>query len=102
MTTTIINPADLQKLLEEGSLTITNGPGKWDLISSFANASVLSFSVEISVTKHKEKVDVLISSIEREDGSGESWNLKVNIQGLYYKMYFSSKTRSGVLSLMKT
>ncbi len=100
MTITTMNHEVATKLLKEGSVTIINGPGKWDLITSFANACVLSFSAEAS-TKHKEKIDLIISSIEMEDGSRESWNLKVNINGLAYIMYFSSKTRSGVLSLMK-
>ena len=48
-------------------------------------------------------IQVQINSVQRDDGSGESWNLQGNMQidgaFLPYSMYYSSRRRLGQLTL---
>ncbi len=58
---------------------ILNGPSKWDLMLSLfdsreVNLRVVSFTVESGDKKFQ--LDVTVSEVVREDGSGESWLLQ--------------------------
>ncbi|MBI3573158.1 MAG: hypothetical protein HY092_03090 [Candidatus Kerfeldbacteria bacterium] len=55
---------------------IINGPSKWDLMLSLFDSKTgheheVQFQLEVGVTMH-----VFLSSVEREDGSAESWNFQ--------------------------
>ena len=85
-------------------LVIENGPGKFDLAASLFTGTGRRHPnvVEFSLQGIPEPFAVAITSIEQEDGSGESWNFK----GIAYqhfkpgdsvKGYFSSLTRKGTV-----
>lgn len=58
--------------------SILGGPSKFDLMLSLFDGRtpdfrIISFTVE---TEKKFKLDVTVSEVAREDGSGESWLLR--------------------------
>ena len=57
---------------------ITNGPSKWDLsVALFDRKLVNGRKVRFAVATTPEvQVEVLVSSVQAEDGSGESWNIE--------------------------
>jgi hypothetical protein len=85
--------------------SITNGPSADKLFTELRlpaqRSKPLPFDVEIagdanSVTR-KRTLELWLTSIEAEDGSGESWNLGGTINGKRVWMYFSTKSRKGTL-----
>jgi hypothetical protein len=74
---------------------ITNGPDKWDLISSFANREFVDFEIPESQSVHG-----LISSIEHENGSGSSFNIEfqINGMGIMRKVNYNTKSKKGSMS----
>lgn len=54
------------------SLIIT-GPSKFDLAFALFKGETVQFTVAID---GETKFDVVISSVQREDGSNESWNIE--------------------------
>ena len=92
---------------------ITNGPCKLDLMLALFDANNTRPRPVVFVVAGEGQlcpgpVEVQISSVEREDGSGESFNLKgrwdfrslsglsisYNVEG-----YYSTKTRTGTVTL---
>lgn len=79
---------------------ITNGPSKLDLMLSLVDGDSAHRRPVLFHVK-KEEFWVSIDSLEREDGSGESWNFTG--RGRRYgsmvegpiRGYFSSRNRSG-------
>jgi hypothetical protein len=70
---------------------ITGGPDKWDLISSFADRMAVVFKTET------REITGLISSIEHEDGSRQSFNIEfqTGCNGVDKQVYYHTKTRKG-------
>ncbi len=87
---------------------IKNGPPRFSIMLALFNNNAedgLRY-VEFVISKNDETpttIKVLISSLEREDGSGDSWNFGGTTDDLFGKKrlkifgYFSSKNRTGVL-----
>ncbi len=93
---------------------ITNGPSKWDLMLSLLdgdskNRREVVFVVHEGIG-HTEGMHVRIDTLEREDGSGESWNFKGRIPYILRDFiastekkiegHFSTRTRKGHLRLL--
>ncbi|MDO8529961.1 MAG: hypothetical protein Q7S10_00930 [bacterium] len=86
---------------------IIDGPSKFDLmVGLFHGDSHHRHTVDFSIKPPpsvpgsilkitKRGVRVFINSVEREDGSGEKWNLMVTIDGKYVKAYYDTKSRTG-------
>ncbi len=85
--------------------TITNGPCKMDLMLALFDASndrprPLVFSV-MRGSAGSEAITVHVSSVQREGGSGESFNItalwqsKTDGGSFNVVMYYSTKTRTG-------
>jgi len=79
-------------------LKITDGPGKFDLMCALFDGKQVKFTLVDG-----RVVDALIGSVEQEDGSKESWNLKgaipfgdTDLRGVF-KAYFSTRHRKGML-----
>ena len=51
---------------------------------------------ELGPQKHME---LWLTGIEKEDGSGESWNLSGTIENNSVKFYYNSKRRTGHIAL---
>ncbi len=79
---------------------ISGGPSKFDLMVSLfdgdsSNRRSVSFTVE------EQTCEVTISTLSREDGSGESWNFSGFVRGSIVspgygiKGYYSSQRRCG-------
>jgi len=84
------------------STKVVGGPGKFDLMVAFfdgdcRNRRNVTFVTGISGKVTRTFGPVVINSMEREDGSGESWNIsgyEMNTNKKF-KMLFSTKTRQG-------
>lgn len=79
--------------------TILNGPSKFDLMIALMDTHRRSVEFEIQIKKNWLKVS--ISMVQREDGSGESWNFEgrtVNVDSPSdVKGYYSTRTRKGTV-----
>lgn len=85
-------------------IPVTKGPGKWSLVTQFVDGGIQTFTVlaygirEITFQCH-------ITSMEREDGSGESWNLGLRFVGKdnpvgfigIPRMYYTTRGNKGTL-----
>lgn len=89
---------------------IEAGPSKWDLAAALfehtrEHPRLIEFTLIDRGTPDKEYVKLALNSIEREDGSGESWNLvgyyigKGQLAG-FCKIYFHTNRRSGTLTFL--
>lgn len=89
-------------------MKITSGPSKWDLmLGLFDNTSEKSRYVAFVLDKPTNdydfphgKVEISIDSLEREDGSGDSWNITGRLRGSnqFIRAFFSTKRRKGTLT----
>lgn len=88
---------------------IQNGPSNFDLMMSLFDGKVINFDLETETRtagqqsssakfKINEKVNVRISSLEHEDGSGNRWLLKgsTKAEGLF-EGYYDHNSRKGYL-----
>lgn len=77
------------------TIQITNGPSREELFDGlrlFAEKRLVPFCMKMQ--EEEKYVAVAISSIEAEDGSGHSWNLKVTVNQYFItESFFSSKKR---------
>lgn len=84
---------------------ITSGPSKFDLMISLFHSGNhqrpgVYFQLDNPGVSGAE-VYVMIDQIQREDGSGESWNISGTLLSfspkgeLKFKAYFSTKSRTG-------
>jgi hypothetical protein len=86
---------------------VVGGPNKFDLMEAlFCGDMTTRHLVNFAVEGQKEPIAVLINSVEREDGSGESWNLQGYVSrhdktfgGRVGKMHFSTQTRRGSMRI---
>lgn len=79
---------------------ITAGPSKFELmLALFDNTSAQERTVRFGVVQGalKSRLTVLVNAVEREDGSGESWIIEGMCHGDPIEIYFSTKTRTGVV-----
>lgn len=76
-------------------MPIINGPDKWGIISSFANRTSVEFKTE------GKKFSGIISSIEHEDGSKESFNIILQTTGGNLMIYYHSEKKRGKLRFLK-
>ena len=81
------------------SVVITKGPSKHELFGAFKDREDIVFEIETMSTP----LTVTVNTLEYEDGSGNSWNLKGFLPGSStgqaFKAYYNSDTRRGSLSL---
>lgn len=85
-------------------LEIVNGPSKFNLmVCLFRDESIPEVQVWFHYYGGKDCSGVVIDSLEREGGSGESWNLKGYICSGYGRGnvtgHFRTDTRKGFLVL---
>lgn len=84
------------------TMRVLNGPSKFDLMLSLFDGNqhprrTVSFQIE----GFKKEVTVAITSVQQEDGSGESWNWEgflrfaPETKAIRTKGYFSTKHRTG-------
>jgi len=84
---------------------LIDGPSKWDLMLSLFDDTLrrVTFVCNIgddSSGNYSASLGVLISAVEREDGSGESWNFKgVDNAHRFVRGYFSTKSRRGCVEI---
>ena len=76
--------------------TIKGGPSKWDLMLALFDGNTggpryLDFHLESG----KLSGAVVVSSVEREDGSGESWNITGRTGSIRVVIYYNTHTRRG-------
>ncbi|MBP7134506.1 hypothetical protein KBA73_04790 [Patescibacteria group bacterium] len=82
-------------------LAITDGPGKLDLLFAlFDHSNVRARHVQFTIrplapSGARRILDVMILSIEREDGSGESWNIRARSGSNDYDIHYRTDKRSG-------
>lgn len=82
--------------------TIVNGPSKFDLmVALFVGAGSKQQNVRFQIKETNTLLEVRIQSVEREDGSGESWcftgmaklaNRTIRVAG-----YFQTERRTGTI-----
>lgn len=89
-------------------LQIVNGPGKFDLMYGLFAPSDQPYQVTITVMKDSfpQTIKVFVARVEREDGSGESWNLLLDTSEKTvlgdpgrFEAYYHSVRRKGNLTL---
>jgi len=90
---------------------IIDGPSKFDLMLSLFDGDIQHRRIAKFTLAGDAEIRVFVDSIEREDGSGESWNITGNIHGRVistalmkaygekFEMYFSTKKRKGTITL---
>jgi hypothetical protein len=87
---------------------ITEGPSKFDLMASLFDGKVVNFTLQIEITTPQKTLKVSVVSVEREDYSKDSWNIKVYIVdspnpvvpiGKIISAYYNSRTRHGSINL---
>lgn len=89
---------------------ITEGPSKFDLMSSLFDGKIVQFTLKVD-EKYSKAVKVEVVSVEAENGSHSSWNLKVFVReesksefelvNKTLPVYYNSKTRQGSINLSK-
>jgi len=86
---------------------ITEGPSKWDLMLSLFDSTgscprKINFSGYPREDKERktENFSVLVSAIQKEDGSGESWNIDAFHDKRKVRVYFSTRNRTGHLKFV--
>jgi hypothetical protein len=107
MTTTNQVPGFIQTLKSLSSVRINNGPGKFDLMTGlFDQQKSVFFEVEARGNT-TQRIEFLVDAVGKEDGSGESWLLRIRPILAGYtsgstpiKAYYSSKTRKGTMSIV--
>jgi hypothetical protein len=88
------------------TFNIVNGPSKFDLMVSLFEGNPESRRTVKFVVEDGREANVAITMIKQEDGSGESWMYEGdgNFLGgrIRFRMngYFSSRARSGTLSIV--
>jgi|SRR3989344_2267763 len=94
------------KNLPEGSFQITDGPSKFDLMSSLFDGKKVKITCRVKEQTGPIKIDpkitVVFCSIGAEDGSHDSWVGSIlfwdeNYEQERRKFYYSSKKRSGLV-----
>lgn len=86
---------------ENRAFRILNGPSKFDLmLSLFDGNKEPRRTVKFRLEGLKQEVEVAITSVQQEDGSGESWNWEGNLKlakgrGYHVRGYFATKGRMG-------
>jgi len=89
------------------SYKIVNGPSKWNFMLSLFDGDrdhrrEITLDVETLEGNHSLPCVYRVESVEREDDSGESWNLILRSQvGLKLKARYSTRTRKGSLAGME-
>lgn len=92
------------KQLPEGSFSITNGPSKFDLMTSLFDGKVVGITCDIApqigTIKISPVLKVIFFTIGIEDGSHDSWIGTISFTDEFYeterrKFYYSSKNRKG-------
>lgn len=88
------------------SKKIVNGPSKFDLMISLfsgSNASTTRRTVTfvLEASGDESSVTALIESVEREDGSGESWNFEGSQLGHWVRGYYNSRSQTGTIVVEK-
>lgn len=84
------------------TIQITNGPGKLAMASSLLEGQQVTFSL-----KGMQGLNALLTSIEMEDGSRDSWNLRLVIMNYHpfiedddvETAFYSTRTRQGTITL---
>lgn len=100
----------MEKKLPEEHFKITNGPSKFDLMSSLFEGKVVKISCDILSANLNSELKIKIYPVVKvrfilvgpEDGSNESWFGKVRIIDEDFehedrKFYYSSKHRTGTM-----
>lgn len=77
---------------------IVNGPSKWDLMLGLMDNDIQSpRRISFTLSDHR-MLDISLTSLEREDGSGQSWNFFGMTKELNkVKGHFDLRTRKGSL-----
>ena len=77
---------------------IETGPDKFNLFQSLT--ADRAFAVPLCFVGGRRE-EVLINTIQREDGTGQSWNVTASrlskIGPQQYKFYYNSRTRKGTM-----
>lgn len=97
----------------ETEFNVTDGPSKFDLMAAlFASTGRNTITVKFTIQQRipgtakasgaPQAIEVNIGSVEREDGSGQSWIVGgMANEGRRFACYFDSRTRSGWLAYLK-
>lgn len=86
----------MARIVDSSFQKITGGPGKFDLMQALFAGKEVTFTLE-----NGQKLAVRISSIQREDGSNESWNLEGwfthVLNNRAFKAYYATSGNHGTL-----
>ncbi len=86
---------------------ITEGPSKFDLMTSLFDGKTVEFTQKTD-KNIVFKVKAIIQSVEAEDGSLNSWNLKIFVlpdsnanipKSKSFLAYYNSRTRKGTVKI---
>ncbi len=83
---------------------VIGGPNKFDLmVSLFEGNPKHRKTVAFKLEGFRQDINVAITSVEQEDGSGESWNITGWVMGepsAHVRAYYSSHGRSGFFTFI--
>ncbi|MFA5229931.1 MAG: hypothetical protein WC422_00410 [Candidatus Paceibacterota bacterium] len=83
---------------EQKQVSLENGPGKFEIMLSLFDKKEIAFTL-----CGGHVLGVRITSVQEEDGSGESWNLEGRLTGQFasqsFRAYYSTKRNKGSITL---
>ena len=87
------------------SFNTIGGPSKFDMmLSLFDGNKEPRRTVEFQLEGARAPITVYVTSVQQEDGSGESWNFEGGLtnyrRGFHLRGYYSSKSRTGHITFI--
>jgi hypothetical protein len=90
---------------DKARFSVIGGPSKYDLLASLGEGHAHLRTVNFLLEGCKQEISVCVMALEKEDGSGESWNFKALLWnwkgdlGNHWRTegFFSTKHRRGTL-----
>lgn len=94
--TTFYNVLEVVRNQPNEVLEIVNGPGKWDLISGFANKCKVQFTCRVyeDTGVYQRTIEMFVTGLQYEDGSGERFFISFPLGTL--QAYYDLRTCAGV------
>jgi hypothetical protein len=83
-------------MTQEKNIKIVGGPGKFELMVSFFEGRDITFTLAGG-----KKIMVRLNTIQREDGSNQSWNINgypINSPGKGFRAYYTTRGNDGVFN----
>ena len=96
--------------MNSAKFNIADGPSKFELMVSLFDGKLVKFTQSRGSSETtKNVIEAVLQSVEKEDGSLDSWNIRILIIkdesqilriSKIYPAYYCSRTRRGVINVI--